>query len=587
MSWKKYFKPVNSTLPTQSRADISSKAMLSNFGSWLPEVYAGPPDRIQRYSVMDQMNLDHEISAALDTIADFGTEVDSKTNLPFVLKFNGDPTPAEIQILERSLSQWCRLNEMSRRIWRIFRSTLVYGDQFFIRDPETFKLYWIDPSKVERVIVNEGDGKRIQCYMVKDVDLNISSLVATNQLDRVARELVGASSIILSPPLNTGGSMAAGYLGSRSQANPPSPVDAEHVVHISLTEGMNSSWPFGISILEQIFKVFKQKELLEDSILIYRIHRAPERRMFFIDVGSMPPNRANQYLERIRYEVQQKRIPSRTGSGGNTMDSTYSPLSAMEDYFFAVGADGRGSKVEVLPGGENLGEITDLKYFNNKMLRALGVPTSYLPSGPDDGTSSVSDGRVGSAFIQEFRFSKVVSRYQQQIIKPLDLEFKLFLKNRGVVIDNSLFDLEFTPPQSFSEYRQMELDSAKINLFTAIADVSYVSKRFALKRYLGWTESELAENEQMWREERSRLSRKATGTGGTPGGLGGPAPTIGGAGGDMGGGEDFGSTGENDAGGASLSDVGITTSGIEGMGDETAGEDEGGETPSSFGGEEL
>jgi hypothetical protein len=151
--------------------------------------------------------------------------------------------------------------------------------------------------------------------------------------------------------------------------------------------------------------------------------------------------------------------------------------------------------------------IDDLRYFNNKMLRALGVPSSYLPTGPEDGTASMNDGKVGTAFIQEFRFSKVVTRYQQQLIEPLDLEFKLFLKHRGVTIDNSLFELSFTPAQSFSEYRQLELDAAKINAFSALTDISFVSKRFILKRYLGWTEGELVENERMWKEERSRLTK--------------------------------------------------------------------------------
>lgn len=558
MTWRKYFKPVNSVLPTNSRTvDMASKASVSKFSNWLPEIYAGPPDRIQRYTVMEQMNSDHEISAALDTFSDFGTEPDPVTNIPLIVRYNSDPTPSEIQVIEKSLAQWVKLNELNRRLWRMFRSTLLYGDQFFIRDPETFKLYWVDPSKVEKVIVNESDGKKIETYYIKDVDLNISALVATNQLDKTSRESIGGNSVIFSPPLHTSASMTTGFYGSNSNRQTAAiPVDAQHVVHLSLTEGMNSSWPFGVSILEQVYKVYKQKELIEDAILIYRIHRAPERRMFFIDVGSMPPNKAQQYLERIRYEVQQKRIPSRTGGGGNVADSTYNPLSIMEDYFFAVGADGRGSKVEVLPSGENLGEITDLRYFNNKMLRALGVPTSYLPSGPDDGTASVSDGRVGSAYIQEFRFSKIVSRYQQLVVKPLDLEFKLYLKHRGINIDSSLFDISMTAPQSFSEYRQMELDSAKINLFTAVADVSYVSKRFALKRYLGWSEAELSENERMWREERSRLSKTFNNDGTVSQVKGGMA--------DMGQMPDLGEIDSGDAG-ADLSDVGITTSGIEGM----------------------
>lgn len=554
MTWKKFFRPVNSVLPVAQRAvdTTSAYASTSKYSNWLPEVYSGPPDRLQRYAVYDQMNYDHEISAAVDTIADFGAEPDLVTKLPLVLKYNDEPTPSETQILEKTLKQWCRINELHRRLWRIFRSTLIYGDQFFLRDPETFKLYWVDPAKVEKVIVNESDGKKIESYFVKEIDLNMKSLVATNQLNKASNSAFGSNSIVFSPPMQGNVNYVSGGFGGAGSANyqdgAAAAVDAEHILQISLTDGMNAAWPFGISILEQIYKVYKQKELLEDAILIYRVHRAPERRVFFIDVGTMPPNKAQQYLERVRYEVQQKRIPSRTGGGANVTDSTYNPMSILEDYFFAVTSEGRGSKVEVLPGGENLGDIDDLRYFNNKMLRALGVPSSYLPTGPEDGTASVSDGRVGTAFIQEYRFSKVVARYQQQMIQPLDLEFKLFLKHRGVTIDNSLFDLEFTPPQSFSEYRKLELDSARINTFTALMDIPYVSKRFILKEYLGWTDTQLAENERMWKEERSRLTKTF-------------APDQG-----MGAGA-----------AAGLSDVGITSSGIDDMAPEgdMGGEDAG------------
>jgi len=544
MTWRKFFKPVNSVLPVAQRAVDSTSAYASTakYSNWLPEVYSGPPDRLQRYSVYDQMNYDHEISAAVDTIADFGTNPDEVTKLPLVIKFNEDPTPSEIQILEKTLSQWVKLNKLTKRLWRMFRSTLVYGDQFFLRDPETFQLYWIDPAKVEKVIVNESDGKKIESYFIKEIDLNMKSLVATNQLNKVSNQAFGSNSIVFSPPLAGNMNYVSGGFGGAGSANyqdgSATAVDAEHIVQISLTDGMNAAWPFGLSILEQIYKVYKQKELLEDAILIYRVHRAPERRVFFIDVGTMPPNKAQQYLERIRYEVQQKRIPSRTGGGANVVDSTYNPMSILEDYFFAVTSEGRGSKVEVLPGGENLGDIDDLRYFNNKMLRALGVPSSYLPTGPEDGTAAVNDGRVGSAYMQEFRFAKVVTRYQQQIIEPIDLEFKLFLKFRGITIDNSLFELELTPPQSFSEYRQLELDAARINTFTALMDVPFISKRFVLKTYLAWTEEQVAENERMWKEERSRLTKTFA-----PGG--GPA-----AGGSA---------------AAGLSDIGITSSGIDDM----------------------
>jgi hypothetical protein len=281
------------------------------------------------------------------------------------------------------------------------------------------------------------------------------------------------------------------------------PVDAKHVVHISLTEGMDTAWPFGVSILEPIFKVFKQKELLEDSIIIYRVHRAPERRVFFIDVGNMPPHKARQYLEQVKYEVQQKRVPNKNKDGSSVVDAAYNPMSMLEDYFFAQTAEGRGSKVDTLPGGENLGQIDDLRYFNNKLLRGLRVPSSYLPTGPEDGSAVYNDGKVGVAYIQEYRFAKYVERLQKQIQEDLDFEFKMFLKHRGIEIDNGDFSIQLVKPMNFSSYREIQIDTERANLFNSVANTNYLSSRFKLKKYLGLTDTEIKENEQMWREENN------------------------------------------------------------------------------------
>jgi hypothetical protein len=266
---------------------------------------------------------------------------------------------------------------------------------------------------------------------------------------------------------------------------------------------METTWPFGNSILDPVFKIFKQKELLEDAIIIYRVHRAPERRVFFIDVGNMPPHKAQQYLERVKYEVQQKRIPNKTGGGQNVADSSYNPMSMLEDYFFAQTADGRGSKVDTLPGGDNLGEIDDLKFFNNKLIRGLRIPSSYLPTGPDDGSAPFNDGKVGVAYIQEYRFAKYCERLQRQIIKSLNNEFKVYLKASGVEVDNSLFDITFTDPQNFSSYRELELDQARTQLFGALEGIPYLATQFKLKKYLGLTEEEIARNEALWAEENA------------------------------------------------------------------------------------
>ena len=479
-----------------------------NYGSRLPEVYTGHPNRIERYNQYEMMDVDAEVNACLDIISEFSTQKNEHNKTPFSLEFKEDPTQHEVELLKKQLQQWCKLNEFDSRIFKIFRNSIKYGDQVFVRDPENFKLYWVDMTKIIKVIVNESEGKKPEQYVIKDININLQNLTVAQKTntDFAANPATGLGGTggggggggytVPSMPYNTTGSRFT--LGQSESA-----IDAKHIVHLSLTEGLDRFWPFGQSVLENIFKVYKQKELLEDAVLIYRVQRAPERRMFKIDVGNMPSHMAMAFVERIKNEIHQKRIPSYNGAG-SVVDASYNPLSMNEDYFFPVTADGRGSSVEMLPGGQNLGEIDDLKYFNNRLARGLRVPSSYLPTGPDDNTSPLSDGRVGTAMIQEFRFNQYCERLQSYLCHKLDEEFKLFLRWRGFSIDSGIFSLVFNPPQNFAAYRQSELDTARIGSFTSMEQYPYISKRFALERFLGLTEEEISKNEKLWREEQDK-----------------------------------------------------------------------------------
>jgi Bacteriophage T4-like portal protein (Gp20) len=479
-----------------------------SYGSKLPEVYTGHPNRIERYNQYEMMDIDAEINACLDIISEFSTQKNEHNKTPFNLEFTEDPTQHEVELLKTQLQQWCKLNQFDTRTFKIFRNVLKYGDQVFVRDPENFKLYWIDMTKVVKVIVNETEGKKPEQYVIKDININLQNLTAATKTntDFAANPATGLGG-------TGGGAQATGYTvpampynttGSRfTLGQSESAVDAKHIVHLSLTEGLDRFWPFGQSVLENIFKVYKQKELLEDAVLIYRVQRAPERRVFKIDVGNMPSHMAMAFVERVKNEIHQRRIPSSQG-GPSLLDATYNPLSMNEDYFFPVTADGRGSSVDLLQGGQNLGEIDDLKYFNNRLARGLRVPSSYLPTGPEDNSTPLSDGRVGTAMIQEYRFNQYCERLQKYISQKLDEEFKLFLRWRGFNIDSGLFTLEFNPPQNFASYRQAEMDTARVSTFTSMEAFPYMSKRFALQRFLGLSEEEIKENEKLWREEQNK-----------------------------------------------------------------------------------
>lgn len=922
--WKKHFKTANiagQMSPLGNGGNASADPGYRNYQSQLPEVYTGHPNRTERYNQYEQMDQDSEVNAALDIIAEFCTQPNIENGTGFDLFFKEDPTDNEINILKDQLHQWCSLNKFNKRLFKIMRNTLKYGDQLFLRDPETFELYWTEMSKISKVIVNEAKGKEPEQYFIKDLNLNFQNMTAT---------ALSSSDVYNSSP-NTGGGAAYSqpstpYSGGTrfSHAQNEGIIDAEHIVHISLTEGIDPNWPFGTSILESIFKIFKQKELLEDAILIYRIQRAPERRIFKIDVGNMMPHMAMAFVERIKNEVHQRRIPSQTGGGSNMMDATYNPLcldlstkiplldgrilslselieefnngkenwayscdpetgevvpgvinwagvtrkdtdvieltfdngktltctpdhkipvfgkgfveareltiadsliafntrkksisggktneyeqvwdhesktwkwthrlvgeffrklgkhqeftfleenvtatkavihhkdsnrfnndprnltymnkedhilyhaaqkkefwenmsddyrtmitgkisttlkenwaaltaeerlvkvwniraaqkksvwakqndpvvaakykismraarkayfeknpeflaqskknlessvkiknqeliltfemlqevvtivktqskkkstvislcdknhklldlvkrnnaesldyknaqckidftkfgyskleklidqfgytgwkhfvsevdnfnhritgikkvsnrdtgtitidghekwhgyhtfaiesgifvknSTNEDFFFPVTADGRGSSVDTLPGGSNLGEITDLRFFTNKMFRGLRIPSSYLPTGADDSASTFNDGKGTTAMIQEWRFNQYCIRLQNMVVEKLDTEFKMFMAWRGINIDGQLFELRMNEPQNFAKYRQAEVDTVRIASFTSLEQIPYLSKRFLLERYLDLSEEEMQRNDKLWAEEHA------------------------------------------------------------------------------------
>jgi hypothetical protein len=504
MSWKKYFTPVTAGSESGMHSPFSGMAnspgpARTNYSSYLPDVYVGAPNRVDRYSQYETMDQDSEVNAALDILAEFCTQKDDDTDLPFRLKFRRQGTNSEVSLIHQYLLQWCKLQNFDRRIFRILRNVFKYGDAFFIKDPETKKWFYVDPSKVTKIIVNESEGKNPEQYFIKDINLNFESLVAT-KLNITNTTGAGA------------GYTSGGMVGSNpdpsattssrfQQGDNEYAIDAENVIHLSMSEGLDNNYPFGNSLLETIFKVYKQKELLEDAIIIYRVQRAPERRVFYVDVGNMPSHLAMQFVERVKTEIHQRRIPSATGGGKNVIDSSYNPLSINEDYFFPQTAEGRGSKVETLPGGTNLGEIDDLKYFTNKLVRGLRIPSSYLPTAADDGQSQFNDGRVGTAYIQELRFNTYCERLQSLVGHVFDSEFKQYLHEQGINLDLAMFEVKFEPPQNFAAYRQSELDNARVPTYSQMSAIPYISNRFAMKRFLGMTDQEIAENERLWREE--------------------------------------------------------------------------------------
>jgi hypothetical protein len=468
--WTSYFKIVTPRQTATDYTKLATDSYNANAGgavanvAWYSQVMKGAGSRLQRYSQYDTMDCDVDIARALDIIAEEVSNDDIKTNLPFEIEYqsedNEDVADSVIVTVRAALRQWSKTQDLNNRIFRIARCLVKYGDCFFKKSRDTNRWEYIDPSKVIGIEIDEKGNK-------------------------VAYHLRGS------------GAMSAGFGAKSAQVDV---IPAEAIVHFTLSDDMGDSMPFGESLLQPIYRTFKQLTALEDSVVIYRLVRAPERRIFYIDVGNMPAQRVKQYLESVKNELRQKRMPNTQGPGGGVVDGTYDPHSISEDIFLASTASGRGTRVETLPGGENLGELAELKYFRDKLFKGLRVPTSYL-AGPDAQGSQFNDGKVGIAYIEELRFCHFIERIQGKMEQVLHSEFMTYLKNISVNINPHLFLLRLPSPQNFALYKQAALDAEMINAYKSISDEKMLSSRFKLQRYLGLTVDELQMNEIMLKDE--------------------------------------------------------------------------------------
>lgn len=459
--WTNYWKivkPASTKSAYEPGETYDSGSAYSNY-TWYTQIMRGAGGRLQKYQQYDSMDADVDVSRALDTIAEEMSNEDEKTSLQFEIDYQNDDNKeveeSIVMTVKAGVRHWTDIHDLNGKTFHIARTLVKYGDCFFRKTSDHKPWKYIHPSEIVGIELNANE---------EIVSYHIRSSASSNGMND-----------IVSIPVNG-------------------------MIHFSLSDMMGSTAPFGESILSPVIRAWKQMGLLEDATVIYRVVRAPERRVFYIDVGNMPPHKVKAYLESVKNEMKQKRIPNANG-GQENIDSIYNPMSMTEDYIFGATANGRGSRVETLPGGEQVGETGDVKYFQDKVFRGLRVPTSYLRSSTDQPSAVNNDGKVGVAYIEELRFANFVRRLQLKLEKVFDAEFKKYLKVSGININENLFKLRLPDPQNFALYRQSLLNSELISTFTSADDIKYLSKRFILKKYLGFTEDDIQTNEALLRQE--------------------------------------------------------------------------------------
>ena len=276
------------------------------------------------------------------------------------------------------------------------------------------------------------------------------------------------------------------------------PLDINQVTYIN--SGLwNETKTLRLPFIENARRAYRQLSLIEDSIVIYRLVRAPERLVFNVDVGNMPPAKAEAYLRKLMSNYWSKRTYD-ANQGASVQK--FNPQSMLDSFWFAKRAGSEGTSVQQLAGGANLGELTDLMYFVKKLYKSLKVPASRL--NPEE---QFKDGL--DILREELKFARFIIRQQQHFAEGLKNGFVTHLKLKGLWDELNLtemeIDLHFNPPTNFYELRENQKLQLKAENFNAITQSDFVSKTYAQKRYLGWTDSDVMANREFLRKDRELM----------------------------------------------------------------------------------
>jgi len=246
--------------------------------------------------------------------------------------------------------------------------------------------------------------------------------------------------------------------------------------------------------LEVARRAYKQLSLIEDSIVVYRLVRAPERLVFKVDVGNLPAPKAEAYIKRLMQSYWSKRTYD-SDQGKNV--NVYDPQSMLDSYWFAKRPDGSGTDVSSLPAGANLGTLDDLNYFVKKLYKALRVPSNRL-----DPESKFADG--AEILREELKFARLIIRFQRQFASTLKETFITHLKLKGLWDQYELKDgdvqLSFNPPSYFHVAREAQIQELKFKTFNDLVSTEAVAKSYALKKYMGWSDDEIKINRE-WQKK--------------------------------------------------------------------------------------
>jgi hypothetical protein len=406
-------------------------------------------ERKRRYQEFEDMDDYPEIGAAFDIYADDSTQ------------FNLDGTRWEIetdnQLIKEEVTSLFQDLNLETFIWDITRNAVKYGDCFV------------------ELVVDLNDIKRgIQKIKILD----------PNYIYRIENHHGILTDFLQEIPLQTD-STIFGKVGSTTGQKIVLPLDKNQIVHFRMFTSDPTYYPYGKSIAAAARAVYKSLKMMEDAMLIYRLSRAPERRIFYVDTGNLPASKAEMYLEAQKSKFKKEKYFNRTTG---EIDARFNPLAQDEDFFVAVNGKGSGTKIDTLKGAENLGEVDDVKYFRDKLLATLKIPKDYIVE------KEQSPERKANLSQLDVKFARVILRVQQCIEIGLESIAKRHLLVKGFPpLSVSKLKITLPEPSDMSAKRQLDIDEQKARVVQAVKGLNIFPIEYIYKNYYQMNDEEVDE----------------------------------------------------------------------------------------------
>lgn len=433
-------------------------------GSFQDVMYASlDQDKGGRLRDYRMMAANNEVAEALDEICDEMINTDENGRVIKVAYENIDLDVDQKKELDAEFDKYVDYYNLKEKGWQYFRQLLVEGEVFF-------------EQVLHQDYTNEG------VLGLINIPAEIIDPVYNNVQNMIVKGFIYKKPIFSTSQPN------------KVEKTEMIPMEQNQVIYAS-SGVYNDTKDFVIPFLENARRPYRQLSLIEDAIVIYRLVRAPERLVFNVDVGNMAPPKAEAYLRKLIQNYWSKKT---FDSDQDNVVNKFNPQSMLDAFWFAKRQGSEGTSVTQLPGGANLGELTDLMYFIKKLYRALKVPATRID--PEDRTVDPA-----SILREELKFAKFIIRQQQRLATAIRKGFVTHLKLRGMWNEMGLaetnIDIAFTPPTNYFEMREAQKLELKAANFNTLAGNEFISVTYAQKKYLGWKDRDILANREFLRKD--------------------------------------------------------------------------------------